>query len=112
MQSLISIAADLSWPFAITLAWVIGEFGHRWTGLPRISFYGVIGFILAQTQVGILPQTDAGPMLVLADVAFGLILFEVGYRINLRWLKNNPWIAVTGLVESLLTFAVVYFIGI
>ena len=112
MQSLISIAADLSWPFAITLAWVVGEFGHRWTGLPRISFYGVIGFVLAQTQVGVLPQTDAGPMLVLADVAFGLILFEVGYRINLRWLKNNPWIAVTGLVESLLTFAVVYFIGI
>ena len=112
MQSLLAIAADLSWPFAITLAWVIGEFGHRWTGLPRISFYGVIGFILAQAQVGILPQTDAGPMLVLADVAFGLILFEVGYRINLRWLKNNPWIAVAGLVEALGTFAIVYFIAL
>lgn len=112
MQSILSIAADLSWPFAITLAWVIGEFGHRWTGLPRISFYGVIGFVLAQTQVGVLPQTGSGPMLILADVAFGLILFELGYRINLRWLLNNPWIAVAGLVEASATFAVVYFIAI
>ena len=112
MHSILSIAADLSWPFAIALAWVIGEFGHRWTRLPRISFYGVVGFVLAQTQVGVLPQTGSGPMLVLADVAFGLILFELGYRINLRWLANNPWIAVAGLVESIGTFAVVYLIAI
>jgi Kef-type K+ transport system membrane component KefB len=111
MQSLLAIASDLSWPFAIALAWVAGEFGHRWTGLPRISFYGVIGFALAQTQVGILPQAGTGPLLILADVAFGLILFEMGYRINLRWLRNNPWIAVTGLVESIGTFGAVYFIA-
>ncbi len=112
MQSIISIASDLSWPFAIALAWVTGEFGHRWTGLPRISFYGVVGFALAQTQLGVLPQVNSGPMLILADIAFGLILFELGYRINLRWLSNNPWIAVAGLVESIGTFAVVYLIAV
>ncbi|MDC8758691.1 cation:proton antiporter [Janthinobacterium fluminis] len=112
MQSILSIASDLSWPFAIALAWVAGEFGHRWTGLPRISFYGAVGFLLAQTQVGVLPHVGNGPMLVLADVAFGLILFELGYRINLRWLSNNPWIAVAGLVEAIGTFAVVYCIAI
>ncbi len=111
MQSLLSILTDLSWPFAITIAWIAGEFGHRWTGLPRISFYGIIGFVLAQSQVGVLPQTLGGPILVLADVAFGLILFELGYRINLRWLSNNPWIAVAGLAESFCTFGVVYLIA-
>jgi Kef-type K+ transport system membrane component KefB len=35
----------------------------------------------------------------------------MGYRINLRWLRNNPWIAVTGLVESIGTFGAVYFIA-
>ncbi len=111
MQSIISIASDLSWPFAIALAWVTGEFGHRWTGLPRISFYGVVGFALAQTQLGVLPQVNSGPMLILADIAFGLILFELGYRINLRWLSSNPWIAVAGLAEAVGTFAVVYLIA-
>ena len=111
MQSLFSILTSLSWPLAIALAWVVGEFGHRWTGVPRISFYGLVGFALAQTQVGILPPSGSGPMLLLADVAFGLILFELGYRINLRWLRNNPWIGVTGLVEASLTFVVVYAIA-
>ena len=113
MQSLISIASDLSWPFAIALAWISGEFGHRWTGLPRISFYGLVGFALAQTQFGVLPRAGGGPgpVLVLADVAFGLILFEMGYRINLRWLAKNPWLAVAGLVESCGTFGVVYLIA-
>jgi Kef-type K+ transport system membrane component KefB len=111
VQTLLSILTDLSWPFAIALAWVAGEFGHRWTGLPRISFYGVIGFVLAQSQIGVLPHAGSGPLLLLADVAFGLILFEMGYRINLRWLSNNRWLAVTAVVEAIGTFAVVYSIA-
>ena len=111
MQSLLSILADLSWPFAIAAAWVAGEFGHRWTGLPRISFYGLVGFVLAQSSIGVLPQSGSATMLLMADVAFGLILFEMGYRINLRWLRNNPWLGVTALVEAISTFAVVYLIA-
>jgi Kef-type K+ transport system membrane component KefB len=46
--------------------------------------------------------------MLLANVAFGLILFEFGYRINLRWLRANPWLTATALVESLMTFLAVY----
>ena len=111
MHSILAMAADLSWPFAIALAWVVGEFGHRWTRLPRITFYGITGFVLAQSQVGVLPASGSGPMLLLADIAFGLILFELGYRINLRWLARNPWIAISGLVEASATFGVVFAIA-
>ncbi|MES3023940.1 MAG: cation:proton antiporter [Pseudomonadota bacterium] len=112
MPDLLSILTGLAWPFAIVVAWLAGEFGHRWTGLPRISFYGLVGFALASNQIGVLPPMSAGPVLALADVAFGLILFELGYRINLRWLRTNPWLGVAGLFESASTFAAVYFIVI
>jgi Kef-type K+ transport system membrane component KefB len=111
MPDLLSILTSLAWPFAIVVAWLAGEFGQRWTGLPRISFYGLVGFALASHQVGVLPPPGARTTAVLADIAFGLILFELGYRINLRWLRINPWIGVAGLVESLATFAAVYFIA-
>jgi Kef-type K+ transport system membrane component KefB len=111
MPELLAILTRLAWPFAITVAWLAGEFGQRWTGLPRISFYGLIGFLLAAPQLGVLPPPKAGTVLLLADVAFGLILFELGYRINLRWLRTNPWIGVAGLAESLLTFVAVYVIA-
>ena len=111
MQNLFSFSADVAWPFAITLAWIAGEYSARWTKLPRISIYGLVGFFLAQTQMGFLPSGEQGSILLLANIAFGLILFEFGYRINLRWLYTNPWIGVTGLVESITTFGVVYAIA-
>lgn len=116
MRDLLPMLTSLAWPCAIAIAWIAGEFGQRWTGLPRISFYGLAGFALASPQLGILPApgagSDSGVVPVLADVAFGLILFELGYRINLRWLRTNPWIGISGLVESLTTFVAVYLIAL
>lgn len=108
MPEFLAILTSLAWPFAITVAWLVGEFGQRFTGLPRISFYGLVGFALAAPQLGVLPRPEAGTALLLADVAFGLILFELGYRINLRWLRTNPWIGLSGLAEAGLTFLAVY----
>src|SRR6187401_2907499 len=111
-SELLPVAADLAWPFALALAWVIGELGHRWTGLPRISLYGAVGFVLAHTQLGLLPPVTKGSVMLLANVAFGLILFEFGYRINLRWLRTNPWISATGVLEAAATFVAVYAVAI
>jgi Kef-type K+ transport system membrane component KefB len=111
MPDLLPILTSLAWPLAIAIAWIAGEFGQRWTGLPRISFYGLVGFALGSPQLGILPLPEIGPVSMLADVAFGLILFELGYRINLRWLRTNHWIGISGLAESLATFIAVYFIA-
>lgn len=90
--------ALLVWSAALALAWMAGEVLHRWH-VPRISTYGLIGFALAPTQLGILPAAT-GPVTVLPDLAFGLILFEFGYRINLHWLRTNRWLAATGVRSS------------
>lgn len=111
MPDISLITANLVWPFAIALAWVAGEVGARWTGLPRISVYGLVGFALAHGQSGWLPGADDSAMMLLANIAFGLILFEFGYRINLRWLRVNPWIGVSSLVEATGTFVAVYFVA-
>lgn len=108
VSDLSPLIANLAWPFAVALAWVAGELGHRWIGLPRISVYGLVGFGLGHTQLGLLPSADSGTGILLANVAFGLILFEFGYRINLRWLRTNPWIGATGVLESMATFVAVY----
>lgn len=104
----LKLAADLAWPLAILIAWVAGELGRRWLRIPRISSYAFTGFLLASAQVGLLPSTPSAAVLLLANIAFGLILFEAGYRLNLRWLRVNPWIAATSLAESTLSFVAVY----
>jgi Kef-type K+ transport system membrane component KefB len=98
----------LAWPLVLALAWVAGELGHRWLDLPRISLYGLTGFIFGHAQLGLLPATSEGLGMLVANIAFGLILFEFGYRINVRWLRTNPWLGATGLLETLATFIAVY----
>ncbi len=99
---------ELNWPFVLAIAWVAGEVAFHRLRVPRISTYGIVGFALAHSQAGFLPQPDAGATSALANVALGLILFELGYRINLGWLRVNPWIALTSAVESAGTFGVVF----
>lgn len=108
MFDLFTLSPDVAWSLAIVLAWIAGEFVARFTHLPRISVYGLVGFLLADSQAGFLPKTEQNSILFFANVAFGLMLFEMGYRINLRWLRVNPWIGITGFVESVFTFAIVY----
>ena len=111
MPETLVIPAELAWPFAIALSWLSGELIHRWSGLPRISVYGLVGFLLAQAFPAALASDGSSAVTMLANLAFGLILFEFGYRINLHWLRVNPWIAASGLAESAATFGLVYWIS-
>jgi Kef-type K+ transport system membrane component KefB len=108
MNELISALGQLAWPLALVVSWMAGELAHRWTGIPRISVYGVAGFLAGNLAVKVQGPIDHSPFLFLANLAFGLILFELGYRINLRWLRTNPWILATSLAESAATFAAVW----
>src|SRR5271167_2817007 len=41
----------------------------------------------------------------LLEVLTLVLIFEVGQRVPLVWLRRNPWLLVTSLGESALTFA-------
>lgn len=102
------LEGDLAWAAAILLAWLAGELLYGRFRLPRISSYGLVGFVFGPAQLGWLPDMGDSSVLLLANIAFGLILFEAGHRLNLRWLRLNPWIAVSSVLESVLTFIAVY----
>jgi Kef-type K+ transport system membrane component KefB len=92
----------MAWPLVLLLAWFVGERLHEAWQLPRVSSYVAVGLVASLFNLPGL--TDA----FLANVALALVLFELGYRINLRWFRHNPWVLALGLVESALTFALVY----
>ena len=105
------LGLQLAWPLAMTLAWMAGELIYRWTALPRIAVYGLAGFVFGNLAAGYLPPSEAKNFMLLAHLGLGLILFELGYRINLRWLRTNPWLLLTSLLEAGLTWAAVYYVS-
>ena len=97
----------LAWPVVVALAWLAGEVAQRWK-VPRVTTYALVGFASgwAFSGAGGIGLPDGSNLL--ASVAFGLLLFEFGYRINLHWFRINPWLAATGLLDVTLTFIAVY----
>lgn len=98
----------MAWPLALLLAWFLGERLYEAWRVPRVTSYVAVG--LVGSLINLPGLTDAVPGLpFLANVALSLVLFELGYRINLRWFRHNPWVLVLGLLESVLTFVLVYY---
>jgi len=104
--------SQMAWPCVLALAWLLGDILHRVLYVPRISVYALTGFVLVNLFPGYLSPLDNHSLVLLANIAFGLMLFEFAYRINLRWLSLNPWVAVTGLLEAGVTFATVYCVAL
>jgi Kef-type K+ transport system membrane component KefB len=100
----------IAWPLALLIAWFLGEWLlERWH-IPRVSSYVAVGLIGSLINLPGL-TTDIAGLPFLANVALALVLFELGYRINLRWFRHNPWLLLIGVVESLITFGVVYWVA-
>ncbi len=95
----------------IVVAALLGEFVYRWFRLPRVVGYAAVGTIVSVFGFGLgLAGTTLKPSFrLIVDLALALLLFELGSRINLRWLRTNPWLLATSLAEAILTFVAVYF---
>jgi Kef-type K+ transport system membrane component KefB len=73
--------------------------------MPVITGYILVGFICGPGGFNLITESLLGDMRVFVDISLGLILFDLGRRIDLRWLASEKWLLMTGLVESALTFA-------
>lgn len=65
--------------------------------------------LLGPSVLAWVPPSISGDLRPLMLLGLGLLLFELGSRVDLRWLRHNPMLIVGSLVESGLTFFAVYF---
>lgn len=93
----------------IVVAGLLGEFVFRWLRLPRVVGYVAVGSIVSLLGLGLAGGPALKPSFrLIVDLALALLLFELGSRMHLRWLRTNPWLLVTSVVEAALTFFAVY----
>ncbi|WP_153099008.1 cation:proton antiporter [Paraburkholderia hayleyella] len=92
---------------ALLAAGLCGELCHRAWRLPRITGYAVIGLVAGSAGLGVINADSASAARLLLDVALGLLLFELGSRLDLLWIRRNPWLILSSLAEATLTFAFV-----
>jgi Kef-type K+ transport system membrane component KefB len=93
---------------ALLVAGMLGGEAARQLRLPRIIGYVLVGFAIAPVAAAM----NIGPLLeearIFVDIGLGLVLFELGRRVDIGWLGRDWSLAATAVVESLLTFVLVY----
>ena len=100
----------VQWSILLALAAAAGHLVNRYTGLPKVVGYSMVGAFagLAGFSGAVWPLQGIG--LFLLELGVAVVLFEAGGRIPLRWFRHNPMVLVQSLAESTLTFLLVYWI--
>ena len=76
--------------------------------LPAITGYIATGFLLGPGVLGWLSDSALAQSRVLAEFSLGLIVFDLGRRLDLQWARHDRWLLPMGVAESALSFAAMF----
>ena len=100
---------QMIWVGVLLVAGVAGgELVQRVLRLPRITGYAAAGLALGPGGWGLIGKPLLDELVVFADIALGLVLFELGTRLDVAWLRRSPGLALMGVAESLGAAALVF----
>jgi NhaP-type Na+/H+ or K+/H+ antiporter len=66
------------------------------------------GVVLGPQAIGALRVEELAALHPVLEVAAGVVLFQLGQRVDPSWLRRNPWLLGTSVLESALAFAAMY----
>jgi Kef-type K+ transport system membrane component KefB len=92
----------------LAIGLIAGEAMRRYAALPRITGYVITGALLGPQAFGLLSEDLLFDLRLLVDLSTGLIMFELGLRLDFSWLRRNKWLFFTAIAESLTCFSAVY----
>lgn len=107
LQILQSLDPVLGLSLLVVLALVAGEAAVRWLRLPRLMGPILVGTLASPAFLGLFTPAELQGWKPLLDLAIGVLLFELGTRLQPRWLLDNPALALTCIAEGVLSFVAV-----
>jgi len=86
-----------------------GYVTHRWPWLPSITGFMLVGLIAGPNVLGLVDYAALANSRIIVDVALGLILYRLGLSLDIKQLMHDRSLIITSLIESTLTFVVVFY---
>ncbi len=97
-------APTVQWSVLLALAAAAGHLVQRYTGLPKVVGYSVVGMLAGLGGFPGAVWPLQGIALFLLELGVAVVLFEAGARIPLRWFRHNPMVLAQSVLEAGLTF--------
>ena len=87
---------------------LIGEWLHAHAGWPKVIGYVLAGTLFGPALLGWISIEALAQARPMADAALGLLMMEVGRRLDLSWLVRNPELLRSTLSDIVLSFALIF----
>jgi Kef-type K+ transport system membrane component KefB len=106
-----SLPFEMSYPLlfgALLVAGMLGGEFARLLRLPRIIGYVVVGFIINPLVQAMQMRPLIEEARIFVDLALGLVLFDLGRRMDIRWMRRDWTLAAAGIAEGMFSFLAVF----
>lgn len=76
--------------------------------VPAITGYVLTGLLIGPSALNLIDTPLLNDISVLVDLALGLVLFELGRRVDYKWLLREKGLLITGVALSTVTFIALF----
>jgi len=87
---------------------LLGEWLHAHFRWPKVIGYVLAGIVFGPSALGWISIEALAQARPIADAALGLLMMEVGRRLDLNWLHRNPELLRSTLADIALSFALIF----
>ena len=87
---------------------LMGEWLHAHARWPKVIGYVLAGILFGPSLLGWIGVETLAQARPIADAALGLLMMEVGRRLDLSWLRRNPELLRSTLADIGLSFALIF----
>jgi Kef-type K+ transport system membrane component KefB len=102
-------AGSVPWTALLLIAAALaGEAAERWLRLPRLIGWIAVGAVAGPHAAAVISADTLSALGPILEVAAGVVLFQLGQRVDPAWLGRNPWLLATSVLESAAAFLGVY----
>lgn len=92
----------------LILGLLIGEWLHSHAGWPKVIGYVLAGSLFGPAMLGWINVQTLSQARPIADAALGLLMLEVGRRLELSWLIHNPELVRSTLSDIVFSFILIF----
>lgn len=76
--------------------------------VPALTGYVLTGILIGPSALNLVDASLLSDISLLVDLALGLVLFELGRRVDYKWMLREKGLLLTGIVLSSVTFFVLF----
>lgn len=93
---------------AIGIILIVGVFFARLVtrlpAIPSVTGYVLAGILIGPSALNLISAADLGDFSLLINLTIGMVVFELGRRLDYQWLLHEKWLLITALVMSACLF--------